>query len=97
MLFRKGVILKKIILKRVSAVVLTVVLLFTTAFSLNILAGALTFTPRFEEPSYSNKYYSAPLNIFSAAGYGLPNCTAYAWGREYDITGSYVTSATADL
>ena len=96
MLFRKGVILKKIILKRIPAVVLTVVLLFTTAFSLNILAGALTFTPRFEEPSYSNKYYSAPLNIFSAAGYGLPNCTAYAWGRAYEITGTRPKLSTSN-
>ena len=74
-------------IKRVPAVILTVVLLFTTAFSLNIFASALTFTPRFEEPSYDNPYYNSTLNVFSAAGYGLPNCTAYAWGRAYEITG----------
>ena len=79
--------MKTILIKRVPAVILTVVLLFTTAFSLNIFASALTFTPRFEEPSYDNPYYNSTLNVFSAAGYGLPNCTAYAWGRAYEITG----------
>ena len=88
--------MKKIFIKRVPAVILTVVLLFTTAFSLNIFAGALSFTPRFSEPSSDNPYYNSTYNVFSAAGYGLPNCTAYAWGRAYEITGKRPSLSTSN-
>lgn len=47
----------------------------------------MSFTPRLSAPSYTSKYwYSA--NPFYHAGYGLPNCTCYAWGRFYEILGS---------
>ena len=47
----------------------------------------MAFTPRLNAPSYSSKYwYSA--NPFYKSGYGLPNCTCYAWGRFYEILGS---------
>lgn len=47
----------------------------------------MAFTPRLSAPSYSNKYYYS-LNRFYKSGYGLPNCTCYAWGRFYEILGS---------
>jgi len=28
------------------------------------------------------------MNAFYACGYGMPNCTAYAWGRAYEILGT---------
>lgn len=31
-------------------------------------------------------YYYSNLNVFHAAGYGMPNCTAYAYGRLLEIT-----------
>ena len=44
------------------------------------------FTPRLTPPLRSNTcYYSS--NIFYSSGYGMPNCTAYAWGRAYEILG----------
>lgn len=47
----------------------------------------MAFTPRLSAPSTSNKYYYS-LNPFHQSGYGLPNCTCYAYGRFYEISGS---------
>lgn len=46
-----------------------------------------SFTPRFTTPGTNNPYYFAD-NIFCRSGYGMPNCTAYAWGRAYELLGS---------
>lgn len=47
----------------------------------------MAFSARLNAPSYSSSYwYSA--NPFYQSGYGLPNCTCYAWGRFYEILGS---------
>lgn len=45
-----------------------------------------TFTQRTEAPTTSNAYYYAN-NPFYQSGYGLPNCTCYAFGRFWEITG----------
>lgn len=45
------------------------------------------FTPRLTAPTSNNAYYFAK-NIFYLSGYGMPNCTAYAWGRAYEILGT---------
>ena len=56
-------------------------------FSGNYTPG-FTYTPRLSGGDlFSNKWYIAPLNPFAASGYGLPNCTCYAWGRRGEITG----------
>ncbi len=74
-LFRKG-----------SAVILTVAILFTTVFSMSIFASAATtYSPRLSAPSASNKYYYSNINPFYKYGWGMPNCTAYAFGRAYEI------------
>ena len=46
-----------------------------------------TFTPRLNDSGMLNnpKWYSE--NPFYQAGYGLPNCTCYAWGRFWEING----------
>lgn len=49
------------------------------------VSDAATFTPRLTAPSASNSYYYSNKNIFYSIGYGMPNCTAYAWGRAYEI------------
>ena len=46
------------------------------------------YTPRTFAPEFNNRYYYSEMNIFHFAGYGLPNCTCYAWGRFYEITGT---------
>lgn len=75
-------------LKRIPAMFLVCALLFTTVFSYSMIANASSsFTPRLEAPSYSNEYYYSNKNIFYKFGYGMPNCTAYAFGRAYEILG----------
>lgn len=44
------------------------------------------FNERLTAPSHDNKYYYEN-NIFYNSGYGMPNCTAYAWGRFYELSG----------
>lgn len=47
----------------------------------------MAFTPRLND----NGMYNNPLwysnNPFYNSGYGLPNCTCYAWGRFWEISG----------
>ena len=45
------------------------------------------FPQRTTAPETSNAYYYAN-NPFYQAGYGLPNCTCYAWGRFYELSGT---------
>lgn len=47
----------------------------------------VVYTPRFEAPTWDNPYYHE-LNLFYNFGLGMPNCTAYAYGRAYEILGS---------
>ncbi len=53
------------------------------------------FCPRLTEPEKDDAHYYGNLNIFSASGVGMEitnknpiggNCTAYAWGRLYELT-----------
>lgn len=47
---------------------------------------AASFTPRYDAPSQSDDYYYS-LNFYYTGGYGMPNCTCYAYGRAYEILG----------
>lgn len=42
------------------------------------------FEPRMTAPEYTNCYYYEE-NVFYNSGFGMPNCTAYAWGRVYEM------------
>lgn len=44
------------------------------------------FVQRTTAPSTDNSYYYS-ANPFYQSGYGLPNCTCYAWGRFYELSG----------
>lgn len=81
-------VLKSVFSKKVSAAVLTAVMLFVSVFSMSMIASAASFSPRLSAPSSSNKYYYSNLNVFYRCDYGMPNCTAYAYGRAYEILGS---------
>jgi len=81
-------VLKSVFSKKVSAAVLTAVMLFVSVFSMSMIASAASFSPRLSAPSSSNKYYYSNLNVFYKYNYGMPNCTAYAYGRAYEILGS---------
>lgn len=53
------------------------------------------FIPRLTAPETSNRFYYED-NIFYKSGYGMPNCTCYAWGRFYELTGTYPKLCTAN-
>lgn len=42
------------------------------------------FKPRLTPPERTNCCYYEE-NIYYNSGYGMPNCTAYAWGRAYEL------------
>lgn len=77
----------RITAKRFGAVLIVLALLVTSAFSMGISVGAATtYTPRLTAPESNNVYYyNSNYNVFQKYGYGLPNCTAYAYGRAYEI------------
>ena len=49
--------------------------------------SATSYTPRLTAPAKTNKYYYSDKNIFYKYGWGMPNCTCYAFGRAYEILG----------
>lgn len=51
----------------------------------------MSFTPRLTAPLTSDPLYYSNLNPYYANGYGMPNCTCYAWGRAYEILESRPT------
>ena len=55
----------------------------------------MTFTARMSAPSELDSEYYAD-NPFYQSGYGLPNCTCYAWGRFYEISGERPTLSLRD-
>ncbi len=80
-------------MKRLLALILMTILVTVPVTALaaqnnQLSLGASDFVPRLTAPSYSNQYYYSNLNIFCSIGYGMPNCTAYAWGRAYELLGS---------
>lgn len=58
------------------------------------------FVKRTTQPSKDNKYYNSNINPFVSAGYGMfqnnGNCTAYAFGRFYELTGSKPKLSTSN-
>ena len=72
----------KKVLKKVAISALSIMFIL-----LNITGiKAVSFSPRLSAPSTSDYHYYSG-NIFYQSGYGMPNCTAYAWGRAYEILG----------
>ena len=90
-------VLKSVFSKKVSAAVLTAVMLFVSVFSMSMIASAASFSPRLSAPSLSNKYYYSDLNAFYKYGYGMPNCTAYAYGSGTITTSLTATTSTVRL
>ncbi|MDO4541333.1 MAG: chitobiase/beta-hexosaminidase C-terminal domain-containing protein [Bacillota bacterium] len=58
--------------------------------------SSTTFSPRLTAPDSTNAYYYSSRNIFYASGYGMPNCTAYAYGRAYEILGKAPSLCTGN-
>lgn len=75
---------RKKLLTSLIAVTAIIVTLFGGTINSQAAGG---FSARYSAPSRSNQYYYSNSNIFYKCGYGMPNCTAYAYGRVYEITG----------
>ncbi len=81
---------------KIAIAALSASLCLTGLTSINGTAGLSTYSitadaaeiyvPRLTAPSTSSKYYTSD-NPFYNAGYGMPNCTCYAWGRAYELLG----------
>ena len=71
---------RKVMKKRIGSVLLVFVLV-TAAFTLPVSA----FTQRKSAPADSNQYYYSNKNPFYPAYVG--QCTWYAWGRAYEVSG----------
>lgn len=75
--------------KRIISIILCCMVFFSGTLFISMKdAGAISFSPRLTAPAKSNNYYYSDLNIFYKYGYGMPNCTAYAYGRAYELLGS---------
>lgn len=45
----------------------------------------MAFVPRLNDDGIVNNFHWYSDNIFWQSGYGMPNCTCYAWGRFWEI------------
>ena len=45
----------------------------------------MAYTPRLDANGIVNNFHWYSDNPFYIAGYGMPNCTCYAWGRFWEI------------
>lgn len=45
----------------------------------------MAFTPRLTDEGILNNFHWYSDNPFYQSGYGMPNCTCYAWGRFWEI------------
>lgn len=51
--------------------------------------GGFIYVPRLTSDGIQGNPYWYDYNPFYQAGFPLPNCTAYCWGRWYEIQGQY--------
>ena len=56
----------------------------------------MAYQPRLNSTGMQmSRYWYSPMNPFFVAGYGLPNCTCYAFGRFWEINNYYGHGNTA--
>ncbi|MCL1794875.1 MAG: InlB B-repeat-containing protein [Oscillospiraceae bacterium] len=79
--------MKKANLKtKATSLVLAIMMIFAMIPIVAMNASAAAFIARTTAPSTSEScFYSG--NPFYQAGYGMPNCTAYAYGRAWELLG----------
>lgn len=56
----------------------------------------MAFTPRLNDSGMLNNPLWYSDNPLYQSGYGLPNCTCYAWGRFWEITGGNAPTLSTD-
>ena len=76
----------KSLTKKLLSMALAVMMVFSIIPMGIVNASAADYVARTTKPSTSNKYYYAD-NLFYKIDCGIPNCTAYAWGRAYELLG----------
>lgn len=60
--------------------------------------GGCVYTARLTDSGMDgSKYWYSDTNPFTASGFGLPNCTCYAWGRWWEIWEGNGVTALPDL
>ena len=75
--------------KRIASLIAALIIaMMSTMVFISANAASDTYVSRLTAPSSDNEYYFSNKNIFYSSGYGMPNCTAYAYGRAYEILGS---------
>lgn len=74
-------------LKKLMSSLLTVIMVLGVLTVAPFTVNAASFAPRTTAPDSSNAYYYSS-NPFYQSGYGMPNCTCYAYGRAYELLGS---------
>ena len=47
----------------------------------------MAYIPRLTAPAQNDPWYNSDLNPYYRYGWGMPNCTAYAWSRAWEIAG----------
>lgn len=73
--------------KKAAAVLISVMIICSSlCVTVGVYQRNSGFVPRMTAPSYSDSCYYED-NIFYQSGFGIPNCTAYAWGRAYELLG----------
>lgn len=45
----------------------------------------MSYTPRLDDQGIMGNFHWYSDNPFYQSGYGMPNCTCYAWGRFWEI------------
>lgn len=76
---------KKINLKTISIFLVIITCILMIIKTGTVADASNVYSKRYQPPSYNNEYYFSNKNIFYASGYGMPNCTAYAYGRAYEL------------
>lgn len=77
--------------KRLLAITLSIIMIIgLTMVQTPVVSNAASggYSARLSAPTKSNKYYYSSKNVFYKCGYGMPNCTAYAFGRAYELLGT---------
>ena len=81
---KSGYALSQKLLSWLVSVMLSVGVFSVICVSNTLSVEALAFSPRLTEPAKDDPYYTT-LNPYYQSGYGMPNCTCYAYGRAYEL------------
>lgn len=78
--------MKKKLSTRIFSIFLSLLMVVSILPTGVITASAAGFIARTTKPA-TNDYHYYSDNAYYKIGYGMPNCTAYAWGRAYELLG----------